>query len=100
MNETTTNAVETVTASQRRRMFAEMVGATREKNPHLWMALDAVIVAALDERDAESDRQVAELAHHFPSLENAILLTWAHIQRTGLDPCVGCEPAPVAEATS
>lgn len=96
----TTVAEVAVTASQRRHLFEELIGATPEKNHGLWWALDQVIVAALDTRDWETEEQVAELAHHFPGLETAILLAWAHIQRS--DPAKLCgvcdpgEPAPVA----
>ena len=46
MNDTTNNATEAITASQRRRLFQEMIGATPKENHRLWSVLDGVINAA------------------------------------------------------
>ena len=46
-----------------------------------------------------NEREVATLCRHFPALEGVMLLVWAHIQRTDLDSCAGCESAP-SEATA
>jgi hypothetical protein len=81
---------ETVTASQRRRMFEETIGATPDNHP-LWRALDQVINAATDARDEEHRAEVARLAAHFPSLEEAMLIVWEHITRgVAIAPCGAC----------
>lgn len=86
---------EAVTASQLRHRFEELVGAG--KGTRLWLVLDQVIVAAQDERAAEIHEDVALLARHFPSLETAMSLVWAHIQRSDpARPCDACRAAPVA----
>jgi hypothetical protein len=64
----------------------------------LWLALDALIVQYLNERDDWGDEQVAEFAQHFPSLKDVILLIWEHhiTQPDAASPCTLCEPAPAA----
>jgi hypothetical protein len=88
-----TTDTEAITASQRRHLFEELVGATPEQDHGLWLALDRVINAAQDERDEWNHREVAVLARHFPGLERAIMAVRHHVTNTGDDaPCGICEP--------
>ena len=90
-----TTADEPVTASQRRHLFEELIGATAAENKPLWRALDQVINATSDERDESNHREVAVLARHFPALERAMMAVWHHVTRIDdVAPCNICEPAP------
>ena len=97
MSETTSTTTEAVTASQRRHLFEELIGADAKKNHGLWWALDQVITSAQDERDDRNNQEVAELARHFPGLERAILAVWHHVTRIDdVKPCDICKPSAAA----
>jgi hypothetical protein len=66
------NDTATPTAAELRHAFEDRIGADRD----LKMALDAVLVAALDARDAETEAQIVELARHFPGIAPALVLVW------------------------